>query len=56
MDRYLIWNEPNQKGWLQPQWERVSGRYQPVSPHIYNTMAEMERVVAATKKYLVTGV
>ena len=20
VDRYLLWNEPNQKGWLQPQW------------------------------------
>ena len=21
VDRYLIWNEPNQQGWLQPQWQ-----------------------------------
>ena len=21
VDRYLIWNEPNQQGWLQPQWD-----------------------------------
>ena len=21
VDRYLLWNEPNQKGWLQPQWK-----------------------------------
>ncbi|HEX6316508.1 MAG TPA: aminotransferase class V-fold PLP-dependent enzyme [Gemmatimonadaceae bacterium] len=27
-----------------------------VSPHIYNTLAEMERVIAATKKYLAAGV
>ena len=27
-----------------------------VSPHLYNTMDEMERVVAATKKYLASGV
>jgi isopenicillin-N epimerase len=27
-----------------------------VSPHIYNTMDEMQRVVAATKKYLASGV
>ena len=23
VDRYLIWNEPNQPGWLQPQWEQA---------------------------------
>lgn len=27
-----------------------------VSPHLYNTMDEMERLVAATRKYLTTGV
>ena len=27
-----------------------------VSPHIYNTMDEMQRLVAATKKYLASGV
>ncbi|HET6550078.1 MAG TPA: cellulase family glycosylhydrolase [Solirubrobacter sp.] len=37
VDRYLIWNEPNQKGWLQPQWKctRRHGYCRPVSPHIY---------------------
>jgi selenocysteine lyase/cysteine desulfurase len=27
-----------------------------VSPHIYTTMDEMQRLVAATKKYLASGV
>ena len=27
-----------------------------VSPHLYNTMDEMERLIAATKKYLASGV
>jgi selenocysteine lyase/cysteine desulfurase len=27
-----------------------------VSPHLYNTMDEMERLVAATKRYLASGV
>lgn len=45
VDRYLIWNEPNQKGWLQPQWERVSGKYQPVSPHIYRSLVRAAQPV-----------
>ena len=38
VDRYLIWNEPNQKGWLQPQWEKVAASLEPVSPHIYRAL------------------
>jgi hypothetical protein len=38
VDRYLLWNEPNQKGWLQPQWEKKGRTYQPVSPHIYRDL------------------
>ena len=37
VDRYLIWNEPNQQGWLQPQWDcdSRSRNCTPVSPHVY---------------------
>lgn len=37
VDRYLLWNEPNQQGWLQPQWDCDSRRRNctPVSPHVY---------------------
>ena len=45
VDRYLIWNEPNQKGWLQPQWEKVSGKFQPVSPHIYRSLVRAAQPV-----------
>lgn len=45
VDRYLIWNEPNQKGWLQPQWEKISGKYQPVSPHIYRSLVRAAQPV-----------
>jgi cellulase (glycosyl hydrolase family 5) len=40
VDRYLIWNEPNQQGWLQPQWECNSKRRncKPVSPHVYRSL------------------
>ena len=40
VDRYLIWNEPNQQGWLQPQWECDSRRRncKPVSPHVYRSL------------------
>ena len=47
VDRYLLWNEPNQKGWLQPQWERVSGVFQPVAPHIYRTLVNAAQPVIA---------
>lgn len=45
VDRYLLWNEPNQKGWLQPQWEKVSGKFQPVSPHIYRSLVRAAQPV-----------
>jgi hypothetical protein len=36
VDRYLIWNEPNQHGWLQPQSHCVRrGLCVPVAPHLY---------------------
>jgi hypothetical protein len=39
VDRYLLWNEPNQPGWLQPQWECKRRRdCSPVAPHIYRNL------------------
>jgi hypothetical protein len=40
VDRYLIWNEPNQQGWLQPQWECDKRRRncKAVSPHVYRSL------------------
>ena len=40
VDRYLIWNEPNQHGWLQPQWECDQRRRNctAVSPHVYRSL------------------
>jgi hypothetical protein len=32
---YIIWNEPDQAGWLQPQFSCRHGRCTPESPHIY---------------------
>jgi hypothetical protein len=39
-DRYLIWNEPNQPLWLQPQQECPAGarRCTPVAPHTYRAL------------------
>jgi hypothetical protein len=41
-DRYLIYNEPNQKGWLQPQWSCHTRRHHrtcsPVSPNTYRDL------------------
>jgi hypothetical protein len=43
VDRYLIYNEPNQKGWLQPQWSCHKRRHHkrhcsPVSPNLYRDL------------------
>jgi len=51
VDRYLIWNEPNQPGWLQPQWEcdRRRRNSKAVAPHVYRSLvrAAAPRVRAA---------
>jgi hypothetical protein len=39
VDRYLLWNEPNQPGWLQPQSEcRRRRQCTPLAPHIYRDL------------------
>lgn len=38
VDRYLLWNEPNQAGWLQPQAQCRRGRCAPVAPHVYREL------------------
>jgi hypothetical protein len=48
--RWSIWNEPNQGGWLQPQYARVNGRTVSVSPQIYR-----ELVRAAIKGLRASG-
>jgi len=35
---WSIWNEPNQGGWLTPQWERVGGQLIPESPILYRSL------------------
>ncbi len=51
VDRYLLWNEPNQKGWLQPQWQcdRRRRNCQAMSPHLYRSLVRAARpaIVAA---------
>jgi hypothetical protein len=36
--RWSIWNEPNQGGWLKPQYTRSHGRVVPASPYIYREL------------------
>lgn len=38
VDRYLLWNEPNQHGWLQPQWDCRGRSCTPASPHLYREL------------------
>ncbi len=50
VDRYLLWNEPNQPGWLQPQSECKRRRQcTPLAPHIYRSLvnAAMPAIHAA---------
>jgi hypothetical protein len=38
VDRYLLWNEPNSPGWLQPQSECRRHVCTPVAPHVYRSL------------------
>lgn len=40
VDRWSVWNEPNQGGWLQPQWEKKRGRWSPVAGYYYRRLLE----------------
>ncbi len=35
---WSLWNEPNQAGWLAPQWERRGGAIVPASPALYRKL------------------
>ena len=39
VSRWSIWNEPNQPGWLYPQYEKQSGRTLPTAAHRYRSLA-----------------
>ena len=40
---WSIWNEPNQPGWLSPQWESVDGLLIPTSPAIFRELYQAGR-------------
>ena len=46
---WSLWNEPNQGGWLSPQWERRGGQLVPASPAIFRKLhqAGYQGLVAA---------
>jgi len=37
-ERYLVWNEPNQPAWLQPQFTCTGSKCRPASPHRYREL------------------
>jgi hypothetical protein len=39
VDRWSIWNEPNQPGWLNPQMTAVNGRKAPTAAKMYRDLA-----------------
>ena len=48
--RWSVWNEPNQGGWLTPQWKKSGRSHIPASPTIYRNL-----VRAATGALAATG-
>jgi hypothetical protein len=40
VSNWSIWNEPNQPGWLAPQWLKVGGHEVPQSPRLYRQLAD----------------
>ena len=38
VSRWSFWNEPNQGGWLTPQWRKRSGSWVRWSPHMYRNL------------------
>ena len=40
---WSLWNEPNQPGWLSPQWERRDGQVVPASPALYRKLFQAGR-------------
>ncbi len=40
VSNWSIWNEPNQPGWLAPQWSEVNGKEVAQSPRIYRGLVE----------------
>lgn len=35
---WSLWNEPNQAGWLSPQWDRIRGKRIPVAPQLFRKL------------------
>ena len=40
VSRWSVWNEPNQAGWLYPQWERKRGEWAPTAAYRYRRLFE----------------
>ena len=38
VDTWSVWNEPNQPGWLAPQWAKVKHRWTRVAPRLYRQL------------------
>jgi hypothetical protein len=38
---WSLWNEPNQAGWLSPQWEKVGGKKVLVSPSLFRKLHQL---------------
>ncbi|MGI8749849.1 MAG: hypothetical protein ACR2J6_04755 [Thermoleophilaceae bacterium] len=56
---WTTWNEPNHRVFLRPQWERVGGRWLPMTPHIYrrlhNVAYDQVKRVSGKNRVLIGG-
>jgi hypothetical protein len=52
---WSIWNEPNQPGWLAPQWRSVGGKQVPNSPRLYRAYATVAYAALYFSRHVTPG-
>ena len=52
---WSIWNEPNQPGWLAPQWRSVGGKQVPNSPRLYRAYAAVAYAALYFSRHVTAG-
>lgn len=55
VDYWSVWNEPNQPGWLAPQWRSVGGKQVPYSPVLYRQYVNAAFLALAYSGHISSG-